>query len=208
MTICQIHRNNAEDRIKAMEKNQWQSIPVKDTIEEESEPFDSDSILSNLEDVARDQIARLIIAKFKGHGMSRLVNGILKAQGYRTYMSPPGADKGIDILAATGPLGFGSPKICVQVKSEDDPISRPILTELIGSMESVKAEQGLLVSWSGFKSTIEEEEANKYFSVRLWDQNDLIEQLLLHYDKLDDSLKADLPLKRIWTVTTSEMENE
>ena len=44
----------------------------------------------------------------------------------------------------------------------------------------------------------------QFFRVRLWDQNDLIEQLLAHYDQLDDDLRADLSLKRIWTVALTE----
>jgi hypothetical protein len=37
-----------------------------------------------------------------------------------------------------------------------------------------------------------------------WDQSELIGELLAHYDKLDEDLRADLPLKRIWTVATQE----
>ncbi len=30
--------------------------------------------------------------------------------------------------------------------------------------------------------------------------NDLIEQLLINYDRLDQSIQAEIPLKRIWLV--------
>ena len=43
---------------------------------------------------------------------------------------------------------------------------------------------------------------------RIWDQKDIIEQLLKYYDKLDDDIKADLPLKRIWTIANPEAEEE
>ena len=36
--------------------------------------------------------------------------------------------------------------------------------------------------------------------MRLWNQNDLIEQLLENYDRLDGDIRAELPLKPIWTV--------
>ena len=132
--------------------------------------------------------------------MARLVDGILKAQGYTTYVSPEGPDKGIDLLAAPGALGFGTPRICVQVKSSDTPIDRPTLDQLIGTMQNVQAEQGLLVSWGGFKSSVNKEEANQFFRVRLWDQEDLVDQLLQNYDRLDEELRAELPMKRIWTL--------
>ena len=140
--------------------------------------------------------------------MARLVDGILKAQGYTTYVSPEGPDKGVDILAAQGALGFGEPRICVQIKSGDSPLDRPTLDQLIGTMQNVQAKQGLLVSWGGFKSSVDKEEANQFFRVRLWDQKDLIEQLLKHYDKLDADIRADLPLKQIWTVATLESESD
>ncbi len=47
------------------------------------------------------------------------MEALLNAQGYITFLSPEGADKGVDIMAAAGPLGFASPRICVQVKSGD-----------------------------------------------------------------------------------------
>jgi restriction system protein len=160
----------------------------------------------DLEQLARDQIARLIIQRFKGHAMERLVEAVLKAQGYTTYHSPMGADKGVDLLAAPGPLGFGHPRICVQVKSSDSPVDHPTLSQLLGTMHSVQADQGLLVSWGGFKSSVEKETAQHFFRVRLWNQADLISQILEHYDRLDEEIRAELPLKRIWTVAAQDEE--
>lgn len=158
----------------------------------------------DLEQLARDSIAKLIIQKFKGHGMARLVEAVLKAKGFTTYLSPEGPDKGIDILAAGGPFGFDQPKICVQVKSGDTPADRPEFTQLIGAMQSVHAEQGLFVSWSDFKPTVYKEVPVQFFKVRLWNQNNLIEQILDNYDKLDQDIRAEIPLKQIWTIATSE----
>lgn len=202
MTVCQVKRNDAEKRVRAMAESGWKSTTII------KPPSDGGTEPADLEEIAQDQIAKLIIAKFKGHGMARLVNGILKAQDYTTYISPEGPDKGVDILAAQGPLGFGEPRICVQVKSGDSPLDRPTLDQLIGTMQNVQAKQGLLVSWGGFKSSVDKEEANQFFRVRLWDQKDLIEQLLKHYDKLDDEIRTNLPLKRIWTVANPDRESD
>ena len=147
---------------------------------------------------------KLIIRRFKGHGLSRLVQAILDAQGYETYLSPQGPDKGIDILAAPDPLGFGRPRLCVQVKSGDVPVDSPTLNRLIGAMQNVHADQGLLVSWGGFRASVDREIPVQFFRVRLWDQDTLIRELLSHYDKLDERFRAELPLKRIWTVASQE----
>lgn len=205
LTFCQIKRNDAERRVRQMAQNNWQSTiqtltPGKEVATDTDAPEDR----IDLERLARDSIARLIIGKFKGHGMERLVEAILKAQGYTTYRSPEGADKGVDLLAAPGPLGFGRPRICVQVKSQETPVDRPTLDQLVGTMQNVQADQGLLVSWGGFKASVEREIASQFFRVRLWDQDALIKELLDHYSQLDEDLRAEIPLKRIWTVATQE----
>lgn len=208
MTICRITRNDAEKRIKAMAKSNWKTPPsvplpsLKEDMSKEGEPTSFD----DFERIAKDQIAKFIIRKFKGHGMAELVEAILNAQGYSTFRSPEGPDKGIDILAAPGSLGFGTPKLCVQVKSGDAPVDRPTLDQLIGAMQNVNAEHGLLVSWGGFKTTVDKEVPSQFFRVRLWDQETIIDELVKNYDNLDEDIKAELPLKRIWTLATPEAE--
>lgn len=211
MTVCQISRNDAEQRVRSMAKTGWKSqIGTVTRKVEESEAATEATAAEefDLEDMGRDKITRHITAKFKGHGMALLVESILKAQGYTTHRSPVGPDKGVDILASQGPLGFGTPRICVQVKSGADPVDRPTLDQLVGTMQNFQAEQGLLVSWGGFKTSVDKEKPSQFFRVRLWDRDDLIDQLIEHYDKLDDEIRADLPLKRIWTVATVDEDNE
>ena len=94
----------------------------------------------------------------------------------------------------------------LQVKSGDTPVESRTLNELRGAMQSVNASEGLFVSWGGFKPTVYKQALPTFFSVRLWTQKELLENLFSSYDRLDDDLKAELPLKRIWTVTTEEEE--
>ncbi len=204
MTVCQITRNDAEKRVRTMGKAGFPALSSAAA----AVAGDHDSPVGppDLELLAKDEIAKILMRKFKGHDLTRLVDAILRAQSYTTFVSPPGPDKGVDILAAPGPLGFGQPRLCVQVKSQDTPVDLPTLNQLIGSMQNVQAEQGLLVSWGGFKTSVDREVAAQFFRVRLWDSDALIAQLLDHYDKLDEDLRAELPLKRIWTVATEEPE--
>lgn len=207
LTICRVQRNNAEARINAMRANSWKpETIVAVTSPALNEPEVESQEDADLEELARDQIAQLISARFKGHGLARLVESILKAQGYTTYRSPEGADSGVDILAGAGPLGFGSPRLCVQVKSQDTPVESKALNELRGAMQSVHASEGLFVSWSGFKSTVYKQAAASFFNVRLWTQKELLEALFSNYDQLDEDLRAELPLKRIWTVAAQDEE--
>lgn len=210
LTICRIQRNNAEARIKAMRAAGWkaETVPVvAKTLtaagEEQTQAITEDA---NLEELALDQLSRLIASKFKGHNLTRLVEGILRAQGYNTYLSPPGADGGADILAGTGPLGFGAPRICVEVKSEAEPIERSKVDKLLGAVTKFGATEGLFVSWSGFRTTVQKELATSFFRVRLWSQKELLEALFANYEKLEEDLRAELPLKRVWMVASPDDE--
>jgi len=167
---------------------------------------DLNSEMIDLEQEGLDRIASLIQAQFAGHGLTRLVEGILKAQGYTTYRSPEGADGGADILAGMGTLGFGSPQLCVEVKSQDIPVDRPTVDKLLGAMSKFNTPQGLFVSWGGYKTNVQKELAQSFFKVRLWSQLELLEALFATYDQLDADLKAEIPLKRIWTVTAHDLE--
>jgi restriction system protein len=145
----------------------------------------------------------LILAKFKGKRLEALVESIFKAKGYFTYASPAGGDSGVDILAAKGDLGFENPKICIQVKS-GVAVGIDILDRLSGTMKKVKADFGLLVSWEGFKGSIKEEKKNEFFTIRLWEQKELVEEFLKHYHKLDEEIKSEIPLKQIWVIADDE----
>jgi restriction system protein len=224
LTICQIKRNNAETRVRAMQSHDWSmtgapapigggapeptgrpSAADSASVDYESssagDEIDEYSGLLNVEETAREAIAAHILAKFKGHDLERLVGAVLEAQGYTVYRSEQGPDGGIDLLAAPGQLGFGAPRICVQVKSQQSTAERVILDQLIGTMTHVNADRGLLVCWGGFKASVRREEARNFFNVRLWDRDDLIDALLDCYDRLESEIRAEIPLKQVWTLS-------
>ena len=190
LTIYSID-SNKEKRILSKVSSRKATSSAHKESEEDSNPF------SNLENDALEQIREKIIQKFKGYDMQRVIASIFKAKGYETYVSK-GSDKGIDVLASNGPLGFGGTKICIQVKTEDNIVGQPVLTELIGTMNNVGADYGLLVSWSGFASSIEFDKRDRFFKVKFWDHNDIVREFLENYDQLEDWIKAKVPLKKIW----------
>lgn len=83
-----------------------------------------------------------------------------------------------------------------------------MLDQLVGTMQQVGADHGLLVCWGGFKPTILRELPRLFFKVRLWDQNALIDEFLTNYDKFDEDLRAEVPLKRVWSVASAETDDE
>jgi restriction system protein len=201
MTFCRAERNNAEARVKAVLAGQPERArkpPL--TPDATADPL----AYRDVERDARDEILEHIRRKFKGHDLANLVNAVLKAQGLLTKVSDPGPDGGVDILAASGPMGFDSPRLCVQVKSSDSPTDVSVFRGLKGTMDSFDAEQGLLVSWSGFKDSVVKEARGSFFRVRLWNSDDLLEQLFWNYERLPEDVRAALPLKRIWALAREE----
>ncbi len=158
----------------------------------------------NLEVESLDEISDFIIGNYKGDALERIIEAILKAKGFSVYHSPKGADHGVDLLASPGLLGFGSPKICVQVKATEGAIEREVLDRLIGTMANVGADYGLLVSWGGFKKTILQDQNSQFFKVRLWSRIDILNELLSCYDRLDEQIKEEIPLKQIWVLDSKE----
>ena len=119
-----------------------------------------------------------------------------------------GADGGVDIVAGRGAMGFEPPRLCVQVKSSQYPEDIKTVRELQGVMRQFGASQGLLVSWGGFRTSVTSLERQLFFEIRLWDADDVLDAVLEHYDLLPDAIKAELPLKRIWTLVPSEEATE
>ncbi len=196
MTVCKIHRNDAENRIKAL-------LSGKSTTKPNQPGKDSDSEIEeslDLEQIARDQITDTITQTFKGHKLAHLTAAVLQAQGYKLRISPEGPDGGVDIIAGKGPLGFESPRLVVQVKSGDSPVNVKTFRELKGVMDAFGAESGLIVAWGGFQGQVDKEAARQYFKIRLWDADDLVQMIQDNYENLPEDMQTELPLKRIWVL--------
>ena len=153
MTVCNVSRNDAVQRVEAVLEGKPDPGPIvsleKTAKELQSEP-DQTETQSDLAQLAHDQIVAQIQSRFAGHALARLVDAVLQADGWVTNVSPPGPDGGVDILGGRGSLGLDEPRLCVQVKSQGSPADVTVYRTLQGTMQTFKAEQGLLVCWGGF----------------------------------------------------------
>lgn len=186
LTVGTVRREDAEDRVRQMLKGK----PVQSDLDFE--------LGSDLEQYSKDQITKLIERKFVGHDLVRLIDEILRAKGYSTKISTPGPDGGVDILGGAGPIGFESHNICVQVKSSKTPIDVRVVREFDSVVAKFQAEHGLLVAWGGINRAAEKESSEMFFSMRVWDQNRVVEEVMRNYERFSDSMKVELPLKKIW----------
>ena len=210
MTVCNITRNDAERRVQAVlegKQDPGQAVAINTgTKIAQPVPGEDTTELPNLSQLAHDQIVAHIQTRFTGHALATLVDAVLLADGWTTKVSPAGADGGVDILAGRGSLGLDAPRLCVQVKSQNSPTDVTVYRTLQGTMQTFKAEQGLLVCWGGFNKAVLTESKQAHFTVRLWDSSKLVEAIYRNYEKLPAEIQAELPLKRTWTLVVEEPE--
>ena len=207
MTVCNISRNDAGRRVAAVlegKPDPGLSIvlekPTKVLVPTEVETRE----VPELTQLAHDQIVAQIQSRFAGHALAELVDAVLQADGWVTRNSAPGADGGVDILAGRGSLGLDAPRLCVQVKSQNSPADVTVYRTLQGTMQTFKAEQGLLVCWGGFNRAVLAESRQSHFVVRLWDSGDLVGAIYRNYERLPAEIQAELPLKRVWMLVAEE----
>ena len=204
MTVCEVKRNEALARVQAVlatGKDPGPLLGKQGTTAAKAQPdeIDAEDVAIDLADLANQQIVALIKSAFAGHDLAYLVAEILRIEGYITKVSPPGPDGGVDILAAGGRLGLGEDRICVQVKSGDAPAAQDVVLKLLGAMAACKARTGLLVSVAGVNGPAQKLIDSEFFSVRLWQMQELLNALFSSYNQLSDETRAKLPLKQVWT---------
>jgi restriction system protein len=130
-----------------------------------------------------------------------LVADLLKALGYHiAWVSPPGRDGGIDIIAHTDPLGTQSPRIKVQVKRVAQKIDLQTLNSFLALIEA--GDVGLYVSTGGFTRDAEETARRQTGrKITLIDLERLVDLWIEAYAKLDEKARRRLPLSPIYFLT-------
>lgn len=110
------------------------------------------------------------------------------------------------MLAGKGTFGLDAPRLCVQVKSQSSPCDVTVYRGLQGAMQSLKADQALLVCWGGFNRAVLAEAKTNYFGIRLWDSRDVVEAVFRNYRNLAPEIQAEMPLKQVWVLVPEGTE--
>ncbi|WP_396270329.1 restriction endonuclease [Ideonella sp.] len=126
-----------------------------------------------------------------------LVADLLRAMSFHvTWVSPPGKDGGLDILAWPDALGTRPPRIKVQVKRQQQAVSVDGLRSFMALLGD--GDVGLFVCTGGFTKDAEAEartqEKRRVTLIGLEKLFDLWDE---HYDKLTDRARRRLPLRSI-----------
>lgn len=167
----------------------------KETAEEEEDtvPY-AEEVEGKAEELISDRVSRLDPRDFE-----ELVAAVLRAMGYKTKVSEPGPDEGVDIKAHPDELGFERPLIKVQVKRRDSTVGSPQIREFIGALE--EGDKGLYVSTGGYTRDAERRAKSSGKVVTLLDRDDFIQLLLENYEEIEPEYQALIPLKKIFVPT-------
>ena len=165
---------------------------------------DDGSPAIDLEEQIQDRIVQRIRQEFSGTRLEYLVAAVLRSSGYEALETRSGPDGGVDVLAGRGDMGFGEPRLCVQVKSGKAPIGLPEYNRLQGNIQGFGAQHGLLISLSDFTSVVRKENERSLFQIRLWGPHELVDTLLETYDSLPADIRAEIPLQSRRVLVESE----
>ena len=179
------------------------SQPDSAVSESDSAAVSAATTLEEAEELAWGEVERYL-RNMNPYGLQALVAALLKAMGYYvSWVSPPGPDKGTDILAHTDPLGTSTPRIKVQVKRHENPISVDGLRSFMAVLGD--HDVGIFVSTGGFTSAAEQEaRTQEKRKITLVGLEKLFDLWVQHYDRISDADKRLLPLKPVYYVAAAE----
>lgn len=148
------------------------------------------------EEQARELIEDQIIA-LDAYEMQDLAAAVLRAMGYRTRVSPPGADRGVDVLASPDGLGLQEPRIKVEVKHRrNTAMGSQEVRSFLGSLRT--GDRGLYVSTGGFTKEAKYEAERSNIPLTLIDLTDLANLVTEYYENFDSRGRALIPLVRLY----------
>jgi restriction system protein len=160
-----------------------------DALETAPDPF------ADIEDQALELVKDRIL-RLEWDEMQELVAALLRALGYRTIVSPTGADRGRDIIASRDGFGFEPPRIVVEVKHRKGPMGAPEVRAFLGGRHS--DDRGLYVSTGGFTREAQYEAERAATVTHLMNLDGVARALIDQYERLDDRGRALLPLTKIF----------
>jgi restriction system protein len=137
------------------------------------------------------------ICKLTDRELPLLFKSILSAMGFKCKVSPPGPDRGADIIASPDGLGLQNPRIKVEVKHrQNEKIGAPLLRSFIGTLR--EGDRGIYLSTGWYAKDAKYEAERSVHSVSLIDLDDLVDLVCEHYEKFDHDGVALLPLVKIY----------
>ena len=147
--------------------------------------------ISKSEQFVEDKIASL-----DAQQLQELVAGIMRGMGYRTRVSQPGPDRGVDVFASQDGLGLVEPRIFVEVKHRSGTVGAPLIRSFLGGRQP--GDRCLYVSTGGFTTEARYEAERSSIPLSLVTMSDLRELLVDYYETLDSESRSLVPLRKVF----------
>lgn len=154
---------------------------------------------ASLIEEAENSIEQKILA-LDWEQLQELVAGVLRGMGYKTQVSPRGADRGVDIFASPDGLGLGNPRIFVEVKHRPGQTMGSADVRAFLGGRNADNDRCLYVSTGGFTREAKYEADRAAIPLRLIDLVTLRKLLLEHYPALDEATRRLVPLRSIYVL--------
>lgn len=169
---------------------------------EERSP-DAATTLEEAEEAAWTEIEEHL-EQMNPYNFQELVAGLLRAMGYHVaWVSPPGSDKGINIIAHTDPLGIQGPRSKVQVKRRSDKTTIDGVRSLLALLG--EGDVGLFISTGGFTREAEDEaRRQEKRRIMLVDLKRLFDLWVEHYDRIPEVQRRLLPIRPVYFLIPEE----
>lgn len=165
--------------------------------EEEEGAARAATTLEEAEESAWSEI-ETFLEKMSPYDFQELVAGLLRGMGYFVeWVSPPGPDRGIDIIAHVDPLGVKGPRIKAQVKRRADKIAADGVRGFMALLGD--SDVGLFVSTGGFTRDAEDEaRRQEKRRIMLVDLKRLFDLWTEHYTRIPETQRRLLPLRLVY----------
>lgn len=133
-----------------------------------------------------------------------MVADLLRGMSYYvSWVSPPGKDGGVDVVAFTDPLGVVGPRIKVQVKRWQSKVDSDGLKAFLATLSS--GDVGIYVCLAGFTRDADSYARNQETRrVTLIDARRFFGLWVELYEKLDDTARRRLPLVPVYFLAPRE----
>lgn len=137
-----------------------------------------------------------ILARIDPYDFQDLVAAVLRAMGYKTRVSPRGSDRGVDIRASPDSLLLSDPAVRVQVKHRESAATGPEIQQFESAIGANG--RGLFVSTGGFSKDAKMHADRAHRPMTLVDDEQFIDLLTSHYERLDPEFQRMIPLRKLW----------
>lgn len=183
---------------------QWkQEQPEREPVEVADDSAEAAAAVEEAEEAAWAELEEHL-SQMNPYDFQHLIAGLLRGMGYHVaWVSPPGPDKGVDVIAHTDPLGTKGPRIKAQVKRKSDKTTVQDVRSFMALL--AEGDVGLFVSTGGFTKDAEDEARNQEKRrVMLLDLRGLFDLWVEHYDRVPEMYRRLLPLKAIHFLAPTE----